>query len=318
MDNIEVINEYFQQLKRNLEYKKTSKAMGFQYSLPGENKEDEVLRFLIDSNLNASIAKNKTNKVCSFDYIDKSDLLIIGYSLEGKQVINYKGKNLIEKGEVFYFRPIEDFTVELFDSSFLYYFVDLKSLGEASYSRNYKELCLNNICKKGDIHIEKSPYIMKSYVEEIKEIGKMEVDSFLDYANIKGKLFSYLTWLVRLKLNCNSISDENQCALCHVSRAKKIIIDNLDKQITVKEIAERLDISTYKLQKSFKEVEDTTVYNFIRNSKIDNSMILLKNKNLSIIDISQRTGYENPSKFSTAFKDITGYTPTEYRETIED
>lgn len=36
------------------------------------------------------------------------------------------------------------------------------------------------------------------------------------------------------------------------------------------------------------------------------------------MEISQKVGYENPSKFSTAFKNITGLTPSEYRKNNKD
>lgn len=317
MGGSNIINEYFRQFEKQSNYKKINQIIGFEYTSLDKNREDEVLRFFIDKNLDASISKNKSNKICRFKYIEGSDLLIIGYSLAGKQSIDYKGKSLVKKGEVFYFRPTKDFNIEFFDHSFLCYFIDLNSLERSLCCRNCN-ICLNHICKRGEITIEKSPYIMESYIDEIKQIRKLEIDSFLEYADIKGKLFNYLTWFVKLKLNSKSVLNENRCELYYVSNAKKIIIDNLDKQITVKEIAEKLDISTYKLQKSFKEIEGTTVYSFIRNAKIDNSKILLKKSGLSIIDISQKVGYENPSKFSTTFKDIIGCTPTEYRKVMKD
>lgn len=79
----------------------------------------------------------------------------------------------------------------------------------------------------------------------------MEIHNFLDYTNLKSKLFSYLNWFIKLRLSKNLNSEKKRCELCYASRAKKIIIDNLEDQISVREIAERLDISIYRLQKSF-------------------------------------------------------------------
>lgn len=41
---------------------------------------------------------------------------------------------------------------------------------------------------------------------------------------------------------------------------------------------------------------------------------MLVTTNLSIAEISGKLGYENPNKFSSAFKEIIGQSPTEYRK----
>lgn len=330
MDGNKIVNEYFTEFEKESKSKVIDQIMGSKYSFMDGDHRGQILRFFIDNNLDSSISKVKSRKTYLFNYVDKSDLLIIGYCLDGKKIIDYKGKNTIKKGDVFYFRPTENFSIELFGHSFLYYFLDLNYFKKSLCCRQCSGNCCGNcnklycnsygdhICNRGEVNIERAPYIMKSYVDEIKKIKDIEIDSFVEYTNIKGQLFNYLNWFIKLRLDRNPDLENNNCGLCYVSRAKKIIIDNLENQITVKEIAEKLDTSTYKLQKGFKKVEGTTVYNFIRKAKIDNSKILLKESNLPIIDIAQKVGYENPSKFSTAFKNITGYTPTEYREIFED
>ena len=40
---------------------------------------------------------------------------------------------------------------------------------------------------------------------------------------------------------------------------------------------------------------------------------LLKETDKSIIEIANEMGYDNPNKFSTAFKNIIGNTPSEYK-----
>lgn len=316
------INNYFIEFEKNLKCKRVNQNTGYKYNFLEEGKKNEIIRFFIDNNLDASISTVKSNKSCLFKFIDKSDLLIIGICLEGKKVIDYKGKNLIEEGDVFYFRPTEDFGMHYLEHSCLYYFLDLDGFKETLNCRVCKNshcgLYGDKICSKGKIIIDKLPYVMKSRINEIKNIKNMETNNFLNYANIKSQLFNYLDWLIKLRLERDSFINNKECSSCPVPGAKKIIMDNLDNQITVKEIAERLNVSTYKLQKSFKRKEGTTVYDFIRKVRIDNSKMLLKESNFPIIDISQKFGYENPSKFATAFKDVTGFTPSEYRKTIQD
>lgn len=165
--------------------------------------------------------------------------------------------------------------------------------------------------------------MMKSCIDEIKEIKNLETKNFLDYTNIKGQLFNYLTCLVKERVDGSPYLKRKRCKMQNckknrVSQAKKIIIDNLDTHISIEEIAQRLGVSQYKLQKGFKKVEGTTVYNFILKVKMDSGKNLLENTDYPIIEIAQKLGYENPSKFSTAFRRRTGYSPSEYRELKKD
>lgn len=325
MAEIKVVDQYFQEIQKSSRCKITNQITGMKYDFSEEKNRGEIgeiQRFFIDDNLDASISRFNSKKTSSFNYIHKSDLLIIGFCLDGKKIIKYGGKNTIKKGEVFYFRPREDFQIKSCGHSFLYYFLDLnyfkKSLSCKKYGRGCKNLYCSSygdlICKEGELIIENLPYAMRAYGEEIEKIGDIEVDNFLEYTNLKGQLFNYLNWFIKLRLTRNSTRKGRGCGSCYATRAKKIIIDNIEDSLTVKELAERLDVSIYRLQNSFKKVEGTTVYNYIRKAKIDHSKILLEKSDLLIIDISQKIGYENPSKFSTAFKDVTGYTPSEYRE----
>lgn len=326
MEKYKVVDQYFEEIEKNPNCKIISQIAGSKYSFSEKQGKSEMLRFFIDDNLDASISKVKAKNTHLFTYIDKSDLLIIGFCLNGEKIINYKGKHKIKKGEVFYFRPTEDFSVEFSEHSFLYYFLDLNYFKESLHCRKHGGNCKkmyctsygDHICKKGQIIIEKAPNVMRSYGNEIKKIKKLEIHNFLDYTNLKGQLFTYLNWFIKLRLSGKLNSNKKRCGLCYASKAKKIIIDNLEEPITVKEIAEILDVSIYRLQKSFKKLENTTVYNYILTSKIENSKMFLRESDISILDISQKLGYENPSKFSTAFKNITGFTPSEYRENNKD
>lgn len=331
MNSSRIIDEYFKELDKNSNYQKASQIMGYEYNLLDEKNKNKILRFFIDENLEVCISKaNYINKKTCLYEVEKSDLLIIGMCLRGKIEINYKGKNMVSKSEVLYFRPDKNFSMEVFNHNFLYYIVDLSNLKKTIHypkcKKNKNKFCdsyVDCICRRGEIYIKEAPYMMKSCIDQIKEIENVKTDSILDYTNMKGQLFNYLTCLLKVRADGNPSLNRKQCKIhrCkknRVSEAKKIIIDNLDKHITINEIAQRLDISAYKLQKGFKKIEGRTVYNFILKVKMDNSKTLLEKTDYPIIEIAQKIGYENPSKFSTAFKRETGYTPTEYRQLKRD
>lgn len=138
------INKYFEKLQTNSDYKKTNQLMGCEYSLLDKHNKNEILRFFIDDNLQVCIhrAKYTSKKTYLYEYLDNSDLLIIGFCLKGKAQINYKGKNTISKSQALYFRPEENFSIETLNHDFLYYIIDLNNFKRSLYKKNVKRKIL--------------------------------------------------------------------------------------------------------------------------------------------------------------------------------
>ena len=65
----------------------------------------------------------------------------------------------------------------------------------------------------------------------------------------------------------------------------------------------------------FKKETGQTFINYLNNYKIERSKDLLKNTNMTLLDISLEVGFNNQSYYSTIFKKYTNMTPLEYRET---
>jgi len=66
----------------------------------------------------------------------------------------------------------------------------------------------------------------------------------------------------------------------------------------------------------FKKETGLTFINYLNSYKIEKSKELLKNTNLSLLDIALSVGFNNQSYYSTVFKKITCKTPLEFREEI--
>ena len=57
----------------------------------------------------------------------------------------------------------------------------------------------------------------------------------------------------------------------------------------------------------------TSLYAYLREYRLQTAQKLLTETDASIAEIAHRVGYENPNKFSSAFRQVFGMTPTEYR-----
>ncbi|WP_353095626.1 helix-turn-helix transcriptional regulator [Tissierella praeacuta] len=93
----------------------------------------------------------------------------------------------------------------------------------------------------------------------------------------------------------------------------KYILNNLDRNISQKELCEKFFMGKTKLQTQFKKVNNLTISEFIKLNKIEKSKTLLKDNTLSIKDISKQLGYPSQSRFTEVFKESTNILPSEYR-----
>lgn len=95
----------------------------------------------------------------------------------------------------------------------------------------------------------------------------------------------------------------------------RIYTFNPDNIITgVNEIAASLNLSTSYFQHIYKQLFGVSVMNDIIKSRIEYACYLLSSNADSISEIAFRCGYENKEHFTRQFKEITGYTPRQYRE----
>lgn len=99
-----------------------------------------------------------------------------------------------------------------------------------------------------------------------------------------------------------------------VKALKAELMEHLDTKETLKSMAIRYGMSLTALKDCFKAVYGKPIHAFQREYKMQAATRLLVTTEMSVAEISGRLGYENPNKFSTAFKEILGQSPSEYRK----
>lgn len=97
-----------------------------------------------------------------------------------------------------------------------------------------------------------------------------------------------------------------------VENVKDDLINDLESKITIEELASRYDVSKTTLKNCFKEVYGKPILKWRKEYRIDYSCRLIEEGKLNISEISKKVGYSSPSKFSQAFKEHVGCTPSEY------
>lgn len=98
-----------------------------------------------------------------------------------------------------------------------------------------------------------------------------------------------------------------------INQAVDFIHKNLDRNLTVEEIADFCCFSRFYFSRMFKAVVGESVYSFIKRKKLENGAFLLRTRtNLTVTDIALQNGYTS-SNFASAFKEFFGVSATEYR-----
>ena len=87
-----------------------------------------------------------------------------------------------------------------------------------------------------------------------------------------------------------------------------------DPNLTIEEIAEHVSLSAGYVRQIFKEPQGDTLSDFILKERINKAKNLLATTESSVLEISERAGFQTKSHFYSAFKKTTGFTPSQYRQ----
>ena len=98
-----------------------------------------------------------------------------------------------------------------------------------------------------------------------------------------------------------------------MSNIMEYTMNNFQKEISLYTIAEISYMTPNAFCRYFKQRTNKTYFQFLIEVRIENACRLLKNKDLLITEVSEKSGFKNISNFNRKFKDIRGITPSKYR-----
>ena len=94
------------------------------------------------------------------------------------------------------------------------------------------------------------------------------------------------------------------------------INDNLDKRISLDDMAELLDLSSYYLCREFHNSVGVSPYRYIIDRRIEKAQELIKNTKLSLADVAYESGFSSQSQMTQHFRKSVGVTPKVYRDRL--
>ena len=99
-----------------------------------------------------------------------------------------------------------------------------------------------------------------------------------------------------------------------VKQIHKRLISDLQERPTIEELSKEFLINTATLKNTFKGIYGQPIGTYMKEYRIKQAAILLRQTQATIAEIANKVGYENQSKFATAFRDVLKVAPTEYRK----
>lgn len=111
-------------------------------------------------------------------------------------------------------------------------------------------------------------------------------------------------------------ADEGIRCPARIRRAIEFMQDNLDRNLTVSEIAEIACLSPFHFARTFKRATGKTPHAFVSAERLQRARKLLAQPSTSMSEIALRSGFSGQAAFGTAFKRVVGCTPGEFRKLV--
>lgn len=164
----------------------------------------------------------------------------------------------------------------------------------------------NNVCNITDLSEVKKLFSDSQKAFNFKGIY---FDGVRDDATAALKFVKRLElFLLRLSDNLASPNELTTQGARNYNTVIHVLSENIDKRLSVKEIAELCNMSAVGVQKTFSRYAGIGVMEYFNRLKIAKAKELLA-EGCTVKETSLKLGFYDPNYFSTVFKRITGATP---------
>jgi len=115
----------------------------------------------------------------------------------------------------------------------------------------------------------------------------------------------------------NMALDEQQ--LQQIAQQLNLVMEQknlyMDPDLSLRELSTAIAIRENKISETFSRYFSKNFYDYVNGYRIQKACLLLKDSDLNILTIGMEVGFNSRSTFNSAFKRLTGQTPSQYRKT---
>lgn len=180
--------------------------------------------------------------------------------------------------------------------------------GNWSRLSTFDRFPISNLIAHNKLPVMKVNDVPDTLLEIYKEISNQEVgfqtrvNHFLD------------SLLINIARQTNREDEIPNPSLPALMKLEEILRQNLAHHWTVDEMASRFGLHNTSFTEKVKYHTGFPPLNYLINLRIAEAINLLKQPGLHFTDIALMTGFYSSQHFSTTFKKLTGYSPTQFRK----
>jgi AraC-like DNA-binding protein len=272
--------------------------------------EDSIRLILTPSNVAKSIffyvqeAGYFKTKAPYFTERQNLDSFLIVYTISGKGLLRYEEKEFVlTPGHCFYINCMNHHYYEaLSNNTWEFLWIHFNCSNALGY---YEEFIKNGF---KILNMQDKLFIESSLRRIISINRKKDVSTEINTSNLINNILSEI--LIQTSTNEATLLFIPE----YIKAAMKYIDQNFHTTITLNDLEKDLGISKFHLSKEFKKYTGSTIGEYIISSRLSYAKELLKYSNLSINEITYKSGMSNVSHFINLFKSHEGTTPLSYRK----
>ena len=157
------------------------------------------------------------------------------------------------------------------------------------------------LCMKSGMEMEQAFRLSDFYIlrlenlDTVEGVSELHTQMVLDFA---GKM--------RLLAN-------NPGASKPVVNCVEYIHEHIQERITISDLAAHTGLSVGYLSRLFKKETGVSISDYIREKKVEKAREMLRNSDMSLIDIANQLSFSSQSHFTQQFRAFMGVTPKKYR-----
>lgn len=201
----------------------------------------------------------------------------------------------------------------------------LSSADDSSWeevSINFSGHSAHSLVKKLNLNTN-TPVFTSYHNEKIGEIIKEAIysdytDKSIDYS-LLGVLYSVVSYLPKKAPSkvIHPIIPQSEHSNAHIQKACSYIENHYFEQITIRDIAQHVNISTGHLSRLFNQIMRRTPQRYLIEYRMHIAEVLLIDTTMSVSEIASLVGYPDARHFSQLFRSVSVYTPSQYRKIVE-
>jgi len=111
-----------------------------------------------------------------------------------------------------------------------------------------------------------------------------------------------------------ALADKKHLSL--VQNARRYIMENYYKPLTIEDVAQQLFVSPSHLSRLFREQLDCTVNDYLTRVRIEKAVEIISKPEYSIEQVARAVGFQSQSYFAKVFRKYLGVTPLVYRNSL--